>query len=169
MSARVALLLAVAALTPACGYHIIRPDVGSGRTILVPTPVNETGWPGIESDLAADLRSDVQRQLDLQLSTQRPDFVLDTQISEVGRSARVGLRSGGAALGTTRVQVNWTLRDPDAPDDEPIARGRIIRELEFLTALDEDPYTTFPDLMAKISEQIVLEVGAGLFEVVTAP
>lgn len=170
MSPRAALLLLCGAtLLPGCGYRIVRPDLGSGRSILVPVPQNDTGWQGIEAELAADLRDDLQRQLDLELSSAAPDYVLETRITEVGRDARVSRRGGGAALGTARVRIDWTLRARSAPAGENLASGRVIRELEFLTAYEEDPYSIFPDLLANMAEQIVLEVGAGLDEAVTAP
>ena len=155
---RCAALLLVAAL-PACGYTLIRPEVGGGRTVLVPVPVNDTGWHGIEADLASGLRADVQRQLDVRLSANAPDLVLRTEITDASRDARVNLRSGGAALGTARLRVAWQLLD--AAGNELVG-GAILRELEFLTAVGEDPYSTFPGILAEISEQIVLEVGARL-------
>ena len=36
------------------------------------------------------------------------------------------------------------------------------RNLEFITSLDEDAYTAFTGILAEISEQVVLEVGAAL-------
>jgi len=152
-------LLLAAAVLPSCGYHLVRPDVGAGRTVLVPVPVNDTGWHGIEADLASGLRADMQRQLDVRLSADAPDLVLNTEIADATRGERVGRRGGGAALGTARLRVDWHLLDASGTE---LVGGSILRELEFVTTVGEDPYATFPGILAEISEQIVLEVGARL-------
>jgi hypothetical protein len=80
-------------------------------------------------------------------------------MSEVGRRARVALRSGGAAVGTAELELEWRLRRADG---EVLGEGRIRRSLEFLTALDETIDSSFTQIQAEMAEEVALEVGASL-------
>ncbi|MFK5957223.1 MAG: LPS assembly lipoprotein LptE [Planctomycetota bacterium] len=152
------LLACLSASVMGCGYRIISPDVGGGRTISVPPTVNASIWYGIEVGLTREVRADLQRQLDIRLvSPNGSDFTLNTKIDDVGRRARVALRSGGAALGLAQLSVKWEFLDAQG---KVLGSGVIRRNLEFLTDLNEDAYSAFDEIFVEISQQIALEVGA---------
>jgi hypothetical protein len=151
--------LALLLAAPGCGYRVVRPDVGGGRAVEVPTTRNDTIWYGLEVGMSSALRADLQRQLDLRLVEAGGAFVLETTMSEVGRRARVALRSGGAAVGTAELELEWRLRRADG---EVLGEGRIRRSLEFLTALDETIDSSFTQIQAEMAEEVALEVGASL-------
>jgi len=153
-------LLALLA-APACGYRLVRPDIGGHRPIEVPTTVNKSRWYGLEAGMSEALRADLQRQLDVQLVEQGGAFVLETEMTDVGRRARVALRTGGAAVGTAELKLHWRLRRPNG---EVLSEGDIRRSLEFLTALDETIDSAFTQLSAEMAEEVALEVGASLAE-----
>lgn len=154
------LILCLVLAFASCGYRMISPDVGEGRSIAVPTARNASVWHGIEVRLTAELRSDLQRQLDIRLkSDATADFTLNTEIEDVGRRSRVALRTGGAALGLSQLSVKWELRDAQG---EVLNSGTVKRNLEFLTDLGEDAYDAFDEIFVEISQQIALEVGAAL-------
>lgn len=153
-------LLCLAFAIPSCGYRMISPEIGAGRSISVPTTLNASRWDGIEVGLTAEIRADLQRQLDIRLrSGSAADFTLHTEIEDVGRRARVALRSGGAALGVAELAVKWELRDAK---NEVLNSGTVRRNLEFLTDLGEDAYGAFDEIFIEISQQIALEVSAEL-------
>jgi len=154
---RTAALLLIA-LLGSCGYRMVRPDIGGGRSIAVPTAINTSSWLGLEAPLTRGVRADLQRLLDIRLgSGSHTDLVLKTDIADVGRSSRLALRSGGAAVGISTLDVHWLLEDSRG---NMLGEGNIRRSLEFLTSLDEDAYSAFDELIAEISQQIALEVGA---------
>jgi len=154
------IVLLLIATTTGCGYQMISPGVGGGRSISVPTAINTSGWHGIEVEFTTEMRADLQRQLDIRLvSGHSPDFILNTEIEEVGRRSRVGLRSGGSALGLAQLAVKWELLDANG---EVLSNGLVRRNLEFLTDLGEDAYGAFDEIFIEISQQIALEVGAEL-------
>jgi len=154
------LLLVLVLLPTSCGYRMVRPDLGAGRSVSVPTAENRSRWYGIEVDLTRELRADLQRQLDIRLdSTGRPDLTLQTEILDVGRRSRVALRSGGAAIGISEIGVGWSLKDSSG---EVLGEGVIRRNLEFLTALEEDAYDAFGEMFVEIAQQVAMEVGAAL-------
>jgi hypothetical protein len=160
VSLRTATLLLLAATLGACGYRMVRPDVGAGRSIAVPTAINDSSWLGLEVPLTRGVRADLQRLLDIRLGPGADsDFVLETDISDVGRRSRLTLRSGGAAVGISTLDVHWQLLDRTG---KVVGKGDIRRSLEFLTSLDEDAYSAFDELIAEIAQQIALEVGAQL-------
>ncbi|MGB0954310.1 MAG: LPS assembly lipoprotein LptE [Planctomycetota bacterium] len=147
-------------LTPAsCGYQMVQPDLGGGRSVSVPTSENRSRWYGIEADLTRELRADLQRQLDVRLASDDADLTLQTEILDVGRRSRVALRSGGAAIGTSELGVAWSLKDAAG---NVLGEGVIRRNLEFLTALEEDAYDAFDEMFVEISQQVAMEVGAAL-------
>lgn len=154
-------LLLLLLLTPAsCGYQMVRPDLGGGRSVSVPTTENRSRWYGIEADLTRELRADLQRQLDIRLdSSGTPDLILETEILDVGRRSRVALRSGGAAIGISELGVGWSLKDAEG---KVLGEGVIRRNLEYLTALEEDAYDAFAEMFVEISQQVAMEVGAAL-------
>lgn len=154
------LLLGFVLTLASCGYRMISPEVGGGRSIAVPTAVNASAWHGIEVGLTSELRSDLQRQLDIRLkSDATAEFTLNTEIEDVGRRDRVALRSGGAALGLSQLSVKWELRDAKGL---LLNSGLVTRNLEFLTDLGEDAFGAFDEIFVEISQQIALEVGAAL-------
>lgn len=154
------LLLLLIATVAGCGYQMISPGVGGGRSILVPTAKNASTWHGIEVGFTTEMRADLQRQLDIRLvSGNSPDFILNTEIEDVGRRSRVGLRSGGSALGLAQLAVKWELVDAKG---EVLNSGLVRRNLEFLTDLGEDAFGAFDEIFIEISQQIALEVGAEL-------
>jgi len=154
---RTALLLLIATCA-SCGYRMVRPDIGGGRSIAVPTATNTSSWLGLEAPLTREVRADLQRLLDIRLgSGSGSDFVLKTDIADVGRSSRLALRSGGAAVGIAKLDIHWMLENSQG---EVLGEGNIRRSLEFLTSLDEDAYSAFDEIIAEISQQIALEVGA---------
>lgn len=154
----IAPLLMLGALS-SCGYQLVRPDVGGHRPIEVPTTVNKSTWYGLEVGMSSALRADLQRQLDLRLVEHDGEFVLETEMIDVGRRARVALRSGGAAVGTAELRLDWRLM---ARDGSELSSGNIRRSLEFLTALDEDVDSAFLQIQAEMAEEVALEVGATL-------
>lgn len=158
---RLILLLAgLLVAAPSCGYSLISPEVGGGRSISVPTAVNASSWHGIEVGLTSELRSDLQRQLDIRLQDRATaDFTLVTAIEDVQRRSQVGLRSGGAALGLAQLSVKWELLNAKG---EVLNGGLVKRNLEFLTELDENSYGAFDEIFVEVSQQIALEVGAEL-------
>jgi hypothetical protein len=150
----------VVAMLASCGYQMVRPEVGDGRVVAVPTTVNRSDWHGIEVGLTREMRADLQRQLDIRLTTERsPDLTLVTEIEDIGRRSRVALRSGGAAIGISELALRWELLDAQG---ESLGSGVVRRNLEFLTALDEQAYDAFEEMYVEISQQIALEVGAAL-------
>lgn len=156
-------LVLLAALAASCGYQMVRPEIGEGRVVSVPTTINRSAWHGIEVGITREMRADLQRQLDIRLTTDRsPDLTLVTEIEDVGRRSRVALRTGGAALGISELAVRWNLLDVQG---NSLGSGVVRRNLEFLTALDEGAYDAFEEMFVEISQQIALEVGAAL----TAP
>ena len=50
-------------LLGACGYHLVDPGIGGGRSLSIPVAENPTRWRGIESSLTLSLREEAQRQL----------------------------------------------------------------------------------------------------------
>ncbi len=154
------LLFLFALLPLSCGYQMVRPGIGHGRTISVPTTENRSQWLGLEAELTQDLRADLQRQLDLRLGPPSlANFTLKTTIEDVGRRSRVNLRSGGAAIGVSELAISWQLLDAK---QVVLGGGLIRRNLEFLTSLDEDARQAFTEIFVEISQQIALEVGAQL-------
>ncbi|MHC4380389.1 MAG: hypothetical protein ACYSU1_04800, partial [Planctomycetota bacterium] len=146
----------VVAMLASCGYQMVRPEVGDGRVVAVPTTVNRSDWHGIEVGLTREMRADLQRQLDIRLTTERsPDLTLVTEIEDIGRRSRVALRSGGAAIGISELALRWELLDAQG---ESLGSGVVRRNLEFLTALDEQAYDAFEEMYVEISQQIALEV-----------
>ena len=144
----------------ACGYRMVRPDIGGGRSIAVPTATNTSSWLGLEAPLTRGVRADLQRLLDIRLgSGSRSELVLNTTIADVSRSSRLALRTGGAAVGIATLEVHWQLEDSTGT---VLGQGNIRRSLEFLTSLEEDAYSAFDELIAEITQQIALEVGAQL-------
>ena len=153
-------MLLLAALLASCGYEMVRPEIGEGRIVSVPTTVNRSEWHGIEVGITREMRADLQRQLDIRLTTQRsPDLTLVTEIEDVGRRSRVALRTGGAAIGIAELALRWNLLDAQG---NSLGSGVVRRNLEFLTALDESTYDAFEEMFVEISQQIALEVGAAL-------
>lgn len=138
---------------------MVQPDLGGGRSVSVPTSVNRSRWYGIEADLTRELRADLQRQLDIRLSSDQSDLLLETEILEVGRRSRVALKSGGAAIGISELGVGWSLKNADGI---VLGEGVIRRNLEFLTALEEDAYDAFDEMFVEISQQVAMEVAAAL-------
>ncbi len=164
-SPRAILLLLIAACFASCGYRMVRPDVGGGRSVAIPTATNTSSWLGLEAPLTKGVRADMQRLLDIRLgSGTDSEFVLKTDISDVGRSSRLALRSGGAAVGIATIEVHWQLEEMSGT---MIGEGDIRRSLEFLTSLDEDAYSAFDELIAEITQQIALEVGTELEQLTT--
>lgn len=154
---RIVTLLLIAFLG-SCGYRMVRPDIGEGRSISVPTAINNSSWLGLEVPLTRGVRADLQRLLDVRLgSGSHSDLVLKTDIANVGRSSRLALRSGGAAVGISTLGVHWQLEDSQG---NLLGEGNIRRSLEFLTSLEEDAYSAFDELIAEIAQQIALEVSA---------
>ena len=155
---RRALLVLLVALTASCGYRMVRPDVGEGRVVAVPTTINRSSWHGIEAGITREMRADLQRQLDIRLTSSRsPDLTLVTEVEDVGRRSRVALRTGGSAIGISELALRWELLDAQG---ESLGTGVVRRNLEFLTALDEDAYQAFDEMFVEISQQVALEVGS---------
>jgi hypothetical protein len=151
-------LLLLIATCGSCGYRMVRPDIGGGRSVAIPTATNTSSWLGLEAPLTRGVRADMQRLLDIRLgSSSNADLVLKTDIADVGRSSRLALRSGGAAVGIATLDVHWQLEDARGNE---LGKGNIRRSLEFLTSLEEDAYSAFDELIAEITQQIALEVGA---------
>lgn len=152
------LLLALPLLAPTgCGYRVLDPEIGQGRRMTVPVPENDTRWRGIEGVLGQSLRRDLQRQLDLNLTDQTPDWILHTKIRDVERAAPVRqIGTGGAALGSSRVEIEWSL---ESPTTKVLAQGTIQRQLEFLPSESEDAYQAIGEILDATAEQVVMEVG----------
>lgn len=160
------ILLAVLPLA-ACGYGLVRPSAGEGEVFSVPVAVNTSSWLGLEVALTEAVRRDLQRLLDVRLDDERPaQWTLRTEITDVGRRSRLALRSGGASVGISLLEIEWKLENAQG---EALTEGRIRRNLEFLTSLQEDSYTAFEEILAEISQQIALEVGASLEEASKPP
>ncbi len=155
-----AALAALLLLAPACGYRVLDPEVGRGRRVAVPTADNATRWRGLEADLTAGLRSDLQRLLEVRLSDGGDaDLLLHTEIREITRQAPVRDIQGGAAVGATRLVVLWRLEDPLGA---VLGQGQIQRSLEFLPGEDENAYTALREMLDAIAEHVVMEVSARL-------
>ncbi|TAH39231.1 MAG: hypothetical protein EYC70_00135 [Planctomycetota bacterium] len=152
-------ILLFLALAGGCGYRVVDPAVGGGRSIAVPTAVNDTRWRGLEATLTDFLRRDLQRQLDLSLTGSSADLQLLAEIREVGRQAPVRSDSGGAALGASTVQVHWRLLDAAGQE---LASGTSQRTLEFRPDQRENPYSALTELLDAMAEHVVIEVGSGL-------
>ena len=153
-----ALLALLVAVPASCGYRMVRADVGEGRVVAVPTTLNRSSWHGIEAGITREMRADLQRQLDIRLTSSRsPDLTLLTEVEDVGRRSRVALRTGGSAIGISELALHWELLDAQGVS---LGSGVVRRNLEFLTALDEDSYQAFEEMYAEISQQVALEVGA---------
>lgn len=128
--------------------------------MAVPTSKNQSRWRGLEGDFTRFLRADMQRQLDIRLDHRNTDLKLLTEIRDIGRSAPVRDRqTGGASLGTSRLEVLWTLQ---AVDGSNLAEGRIERSLEFLPADGESAYDALAEILDSAAEQVVMEVGMQL-------
>ena len=148
-----------AVLTPGCGYRVLDPGVGAGRTVAVPTARNESRWRGIEADFTGALRRDLQRQLDVRLADGPADYRLVTALRDPVRSAPVRSIGGGAELGSMRVAISWQLLDAA---DEVIENGEIIRSLEFLPAEGESDSSALAEMLDQIAEHVVIDVGLAL-------
>ena len=154
------LLFAATLLGPVgCSYRVVDPSVAEGRSFLVPTAVNDTRWRGVEGTITAALRADLQRLLDVRLVNGQAEWVLRTEVRELYRGAPVRAQSGGAQLGTTTLEVFWTLEDSAGA---LIDRGRQRQILEFLPSEDEDAYTAIGEIVDSMAEAIVIEVSARL-------
>jgi len=155
-----AIFLLLIATFGSCGYRMVRPDIGGGRSIAVPTATNTSSWLGLEAPLTRGMRADLQRLLDIRLgSGSGSELVLNTTIASVGRSSRLALRTGGAAVGIATLEVHWQLEESNGT---LLGQGNIRRSLEFLTSLEENTYSAFDEIIAEITQQIALEVGAQL-------
>lgn len=152
--------LVASASSSSCAYQVLRPEVGEGRVMHIPTTVNDSRWRGIEVASTRSLRAEATSQLDLEIGSQAAyDLVLNTRFAEVQRRASIGNRDGGFSVGAARVQLVWELVDPQG---ESLSQGTILRELEFLTGSDEDLNSAVAEVVEDMAEQIMLEIGAEL-------
>ena len=160
MRALVPAPLASLAGLPGCAYQFIRPDVGQGQLLHVPTTINDTRWRGIEVASTRSLRQEAVSQLDLEIGhASAYDLVLKTRFVEVERRASVGNRDGGYSVGAARVRLEWELVTPSG---ESLSQGTVLRELEFLTAGEENLASAVAEIVDDMAEQIMLEIGADL-------
>lgn len=146
-------------LSACAGYRMMDPEVGRGRAIAVPPARNDSDWIGLEVPLTRALREDVQRLLDLRLDSEAPELVLETSLVDPERRGRVGLRGGAYALASAAVEVDWKL---SRRGGGVLASGRETRELEFVTALEENARGTYEQIFRSMSEKIALDVAAAL-------
>ncbi len=147
-------------LGAACGYRVLDPAVGRGRVLAVPGARNVSRWRGLEAELTGALRQDLQRQLEVRLgSPEEADLVLRTEIRQPFRSAPVRDAAGGASLGSSTLEVHWSLTDAGGTT---LREGRVRRSLEFLPAAGENASSAFAELLADMAEQVAMEVAAAL-------
>ena len=142
-----------------CGYRVVGPDVGAGRSLAVVTAANDTRWRGIEAGFTGALRSDAQRLLDVRLTGKPADLVLETEVHDVVREAPVRDRAGAALAGAVELEVAWTLLDGEGKE---IGTGRVRRTLEFLPSEDESAESVIAEILDSIAEYVVIEVGTRL-------
>ncbi len=145
--------------TSACGYRVVDPAAGGGRSLAVPTADNDSRWRGIEASFTRSLRSDFQRLLDVRLTGEAADYTLHSSIHDALRDAPVRDPRGGALLGRSVLIVDWSLEDRSGQD---VASGSLRRELEFLPSAGEDARRTFDEILDWMSESVVLEAGMRL-------
>ncbi len=156
------LVIAAAALALAgCGYRVLDPAVGGGRTIAVPTAANASRWRGLEADFTHAVRGDLQQLLELRLDHEPAEWVLRTTLEDPRRGAAVRGEAGEAVLGSSQIQVAWTLEDRAGGI---LAKGRIRRTLEFLPAAGEDARRAMLEILDSMAESVVIEVGVRLEE-----
>ncbi len=153
-------LVAALLLLPACAGYVLRGTVAEGESLAVPLPRNDSEWIGIETDLAVALRRDVQRLLGASLASGGDgDWTLETTLVDPERRGRVGLRRGAFALGSSVVAVDWRLLDASGRE---VDSGRVRREFEFVTALDQTAEMAYGELFQDVSEAILLDVAEAL-------
>jgi lipopolysaccharide assembly LptE-like protein len=153
-----ALSCCLAALATSCNYRLIDPSVGAGRILLVPTTVNDTRWRGVEVDATRSLRNNLERQLDVELTSSKAyNYLVRSKIIEIRRSAAFSNRQGGFTLGTGLVRLEWAV---EGPDGQQQLHGQISRDLEFLTNANETNYTAISEILEEMAEQIVMEIAA---------
>lgn len=146
-------------LSYGCGYAVVNPNVGGGRTVDVQIPENHTNWRSLEVNLAESLREDIQSLLNVRLNHRGADLILKSSIVDAFRSAPVRDRTGGALLGTSSLAVSWSL---ETRAGRLIAQGKIDQTLEFLPSADEDPYSALAEIIDWMAESIVIEINAGI-------
>ncbi|MBC8329816.1 MAG: hypothetical protein ISR76_04660 [Planctomycetes bacterium] len=152
--------IALAALALAgCGYRVLDPAAGGGRAIAVPTAANSSRWRGLEADLTTALRGGLEQLLELRLDAQPPDLVLRTALEDPQRGALVRGEIGEALLGSSQIEVVWSLEDRAGA---ALAEGRIRRNLEFLPSAGEDARRAMLEILDSIAESVVIEVGVRL-------
>lgn len=157
------LLVAALILAPTgCGYRFLDPAAGGGRPVAVPPAANQSRWRGLEADFTAALRADLGRLLDLRLvdDAEDPDrLILRTELEEPRRGAPVRGEDGGALVGSSQIQVRWSLADASG---RVLGRGRLRRTYDFLPGAGEDSRRAMLEILDSMAESVVLEVGARL-------
>ena len=143
-----------------CAYQLVDPAIGGGQLLSVPTTVNESRWRGIEASATQALRTQLEQQLDIELTASTSyKYLLKSKVLDLRRSTGVQNLQGGTTLGIGRLTLEWSLENAIG---EVIHKGRISRDLEFLTSTEESTYSAATEILQDMAEQVVMELGAGL-------
>ena len=149
-------------LLGACGYHLVDPGMGGGRSLFIPVAENPTRWRGIESSLTLSLREEAQRQLDVRLeSKDGADLVLTTQVNNASRRALVAGRQGNVSVGSAALTIDWQLVDRSGAQ---LGEGRFQRNFEFRPDVGENSEDSLRRIARQASKAIVMEVSSRLAE-----
>ena len=149
-------------LLGACGYHLVDPGMGGGRSLFIPVAENPTRWRGIESSLTLSLREEAQRQLDVRLeSKDGADLVLTTQVNNASRRVLVAGRQGNVSVGSATLTIDWQLVDRSGAQ---LGGGRFQRNFEFRPDVGETSEDSLRRIAHQASQAIVTEVSSRLAE-----
>jgi|GEM_PF-882121 len=160
------LFLAGMGILAACGYQVLDPGLGGGRTLWIPTSTNDSRWRGVEADLTHELRDSLRTQLDIRLDHENPDLILRTKLLKIQRGSAISGRGGTVLAGRATLQIEWDLENARG---ESLAGGTTSRALEFSPQDGETAYFAFDDLIRDMAEQIALETGVALRPVIATP